>query len=370
MFLTRTSFFYNLYKNLNYSLFQFNNIFDTSKIKITFEVAKKSSIQDISFLDSEIQSYIFKNYIYIYNFEHSSFKTTLKIGSSSQICSPYLKSEGTKLLYLILFLQYFFGKNNKQTIYYYPTLFKKQFSKNPLSPREVNSGVTFIEKAESHHTHNGKIVLFRKEEVYKVCIHELIHSFHMDYPLILHSHNMKSELCSNYPILLNEAYTESLATLLNLYFVYLQKERFMNAYGIYNIPQHYIFNVNKLRTMFKNELNYEMGLSKRVLEHNGLKYDELYKLVKSDVCLKKFLQHTNVFSYYILKPLILNDIDYYDDFMKNYTNSGFVKNEGINVLEQYIINKLKEEKSNYVKSLKRAKISTSRSLKMVHYQMK
>ncbi len=369
MFLTRNSFFYNLYKNMNKSLIDFNKIFDIQKIKITFEVAKKNIIQDISFLDSEIQSHIFKNYIYTYTFQLPSFPTKLKMGSSSQILTPSIERTGIKLLYLILYFQYFCNKNLIQEIYYYPSSFKKVFSKNPLSPREVNSGVTFIENVEHQHKHNGKIVLFRKEEVYKVCIHEMIHSFHMDYPLIIHSHTMKSELCSNYPILLNEAYTESLATMLNLYFVYLQKEHFMSPYGIYNIPEHYIFNINKLRAMFKNELNYELGLSKKVLNHNGLKYDELNKLVKEDSCLKKFLQHTNVFSYYVLKPLILNNIDYYDDFMKNYTNNGFMKNEGIQILEDYILNIMRNNDSHYVKSLKRAKISTSRSLKMVFYQM-
>jgi hypothetical protein len=384
-FLQRNSFFYTFFKKLNHHIFLFNKLFDINKIKITFEVSKKSDIQNISFLDENIQSFIFKNYVYTYTFQHSGFPTTLKIGSPGQILttrledrrsssssresSPSFERDGIKLLYLILCFQHFCNKNVAQEVYYYPTSFKKVFSKNPLSPREVNSGVTFIEKAEHHHTHNGKVILFRKEEVYKVCIHELIHSFHMDYPLIMHSHNMKSELCSNYPILLNEAYTESLATMLNLYFVYLQKERFMNKYGIYNIPEHHIINVTKLRAMFKNELNYELGLSKKVLNHNGLKYNELYQLVKTDTCLKKFLQHTNVFSYYVLKPLILNNIDFYDNFMKNYTKDGFINRDGINVLEQYILGILKDENSHYVKSLKRAKIGSSRSLKMVLYQM-
>lgn len=369
MFLNRNSFFYTFFKKINDSLLSFNQIFDKNKIKITFQVTKKSTIQDISFLDHDIQSFIFKNYIYTYSFQHSGFPTKLKMGSSSQILTSSIERDGIKLLYLILFFQYFCNKNVMQEVYYYPSSFKKQFSRNPLSPREVNSGVTFIEQAENQHNHNGKIVLFRKEEVYKVCIHELIHSFHMDYPLIIHSHTMKSELCSNYPILLNEAYTESLATMLNLYFVHLQKEGFMNNYGIYNIPENYVMNVNKLRLMFKNELNYELDLSKKVLNHNGLKYNELHKLVKDEVCLKEFLQHTNVFSYYVLKPLILNNIIYYDNFMKNYTNNGFIKNEGINVLEQYILEILKDENSHYVKSLKKAKIGTSRSLKMVFYQM-
>lgn len=369
MFLNRTSFFYNYFKKINDSLLSFNSSFDIQKIKIHMDVSKKKDIQDISFLDENIQSFIFKNYFYTYSFQHPAFPTILKMGSSSQILTSSIEQNGIQLLYLILFFQYFCNKNITQEVYYYPTSFKKVFSKNPLSPREVNSGVTFIEKAEAQHIHNGKVVLFRKEEVYKVCIHELIHSFHMDYPLIIHSHTMKSELCSNYPILLNEAYTESLATMLNLYFVYLQKERFMNKYGMYNIPENYVINVTKLRVMFKNELNYELGLSKKVLNHNGLKYNELYKLVKDDVCLKEFLQHTNVFSYYVLKPLILNNIDFYDNFMKNYTNHGFINHNGINVLEQYILEILKDKNSHYVKSLKRAKIGSSRSLRMVFYQL-
>ena len=369
MFLKRLSFFYTYFKKINHSLFLFNKIFDIHKIKITIHVSKKKDIQDISFLDQNIQSFIFKNYVYTYSFQHSGFPTILKMGSSSPFLTPLIERDGIQLLYLILFFQYFCNKNVTQEVYYYPTSFKKVFSKNPLSPREVNSGVTFIEKAEAQHNHNGKVVLFRKEEVYKVCIHELIHSFHMDYPLIIHSHSMKSELCSNYPILLNEAYTESLATMINLYFVYLQKEGYMNKYGIYHMSENYIIDIMKLRRMFKNELNYELRLSKKVLYHNGLKYNELYQLVKRDTCLKKFLQHTNVFSYYVLKPLILNNIDYYDNFMKNYTNQGFINENGINVLEQYILEILKDENSHYVKSLKRAKIGNSRSLKMVFYQM-
>ena len=61
MFLQNSSFFYNFYKNLNKSISEFNQLFDIDKIKITFEMAKKSTIQDISFLDPSIQSYIFKS---------------------------------------------------------------------------------------------------------------------------------------------------------------------------------------------------------------------------------------------------------------------------------------------------------------------
>ncbi len=372
MFLEKSSFFYNFYKNFNKSIINFNKFFDINKTKIQFTLLKKSVLNEISFLDPYIKSHIYKNYIYAYKFSHSSFKTVFYFASSSQILTPYIKNEGLRLYYLILLFQYFCNKSINQQIYYYPSSFKKEFPKSissSLSPREVNSGVTFIENASHHHLNNGKIILFRKEEVYKVCIHELIHSFHMDYPLIIHSKRVHNNLCSNYPILLNEAYTEALATMINLYLVYLMKEKLFDKSGIININDNYIINVNKLRIMFKNELSYELGLSKEILKHNGLKYNELNKLVKEDVCLKEFSQSTNVFSYYVLKPLLLNDIDYYDNFMKNNTNNGFIIKDSINILESYVLETLRNEKSHYVKSLKNAILHKSRSLKMVYYQL-
>ena len=91
---------------------------------------------------------------------------------------------------------------------------EKKFPKKNeiLGPNEVNSGLTFLDVHK-----NGDIILYRKEELLKVLIHELIHSNLIDEKIIFSgSINEFSKLfCVNYNILLNEAFTESFATIIN-----------------------------------------------------------------------------------------------------------------------------------------------------------
>ncbi len=365
-FLDRTSYFYTLYEKINKHIYDFD--YDIKNVKVNMIVTNKNELNEISFLDESIQYYIQKNFVYTYVFSYVGYSTKLYIGSVSQVKIP---KTGYLLLYLILLLQKVFHKEIEQNIYYYPTPFKKQYKnkiyKSGLTPKEVNSGVTFLEHIHNHHHKNGKIILFRKEEVYKVLIHELIHSFHLDYPLVSHSMRLTKDICSNYPVLLNEAYTESLATMINMYFVYLKNEKCLKDIR-FKMKSGYIINVDKLNSMFKYELKYELGLCKKVLELNHLRYNEIWKLIKDDSCLKNFEQQTNVFSYYVLKPLLLGNMDYYDRFMSQYTKDGLIMSEGIQILENHVYNTMRDDKSYLVKLLRRSTIHKTNSLKMVYHQ--
>jgi hypothetical protein len=371
------SYFYELYKSINEQIQLFD--YDLKNVKVNMVVTNKSDLNEISFLDENIRYYIEKNYIYSYIFSYTGYETKLYIGSVSQINIP---KEGYLMLYLILLLQNVFHKKMKQDIYYYPTPFKKKYStlskskssSYGLTPREVNSGVTFLEQQHNHSHKNGKIILFRKEEVYKVLVHELIHSFHLDYQLVVHSMRLTKDICSNYPVLLNEVYTECLATMINLYFVYLKNDKRLKSGFRFELPKSipFIIDLDRLNEMMKLELKYELGLAKKVLELNDLRYNEIWKLVahvKDESCLKKFAQQTNVFSYYILKPLLLSNMEYYDRFMSQYTKDGMILWEGIQILENYVYNTMKDEKSYFVKLLRKSTIHKTNSLKMVYYQL-
>jgi hypothetical protein len=82
-----------------------------------------------------------------------------------------------------------------------------------LSGEQVNTGVTY------HYSHKSDIYLWRKEEIVKVCIHELIHS--LDWDIRKSEDNIQSifnkKLKINKEILLSEAYTEAWAEILNCY---------------------------------------------------------------------------------------------------------------------------------------------------------
>ena len=128
------------------------------------------------------------------------------------------------MLIIINFIKNIFKNNHKQKIIYFETLNKKVFpGKNGILDKDnVNSGVTYLEN--SHKC--GDITLYRKEEVLKVLIHELIHSHLIDFQLI-YSKNSKlinDLFCSNYKILLNEAFTETFATIINLFYINIVKK--------------------------------------------------------------------------------------------------------------------------------------------------
>jgi hypothetical protein len=102
---------------------------------------------------------------------------------------------------IIKLLKELFKKTNYQKVIYFETNEKKKLptKKITLGPNEVNSGVTFLNSINNHKSDNP-IFLFRKEEVIKVLIHELIHSNLIDEKIILSNFDYKlnDKFCVNY----------------------------------------------------------------------------------------------------------------------------------------------------------------------------
>jgi hypothetical protein len=132
------------------------------------------------FISSDIKNYIEKEihygrkYTYLNNEIHYFFKK-----------SPSIFIIQHMIQLIILLKKIFKTENQFQKIIYYETPLKKKFTKNKnknknLGPSEVNTGYTNL----SHPHKNGCITLYRKEEILKVLIHELIHSNHIDYSII------------------------------------------------------------------------------------------------------------------------------------------------------------------------------------------
>ncbi len=344
-------------KSYLYTFFQKLNIlhqsFPLPKIATSILPISSNALDDISFLAPEIKTYIEETYTHFHVFQYHH--TTLRIAGK------YSSKEAQYLFRIILLLQNFFEKSNcTLCVSYYPTPFRKELlnsskptptssKKSGLTPREVNSGVTFLEPREHQHKHNGEVVVFRKEEHLKVLIHELIHSFHLDYELVAHSRKTQRDLCTNYPILLNEAYTESLATLFYIYF---------------SLPP-FLFAATLFKSLFKKELKYELGMAKKILKLNGMNARDLSSIVKEDgSCKAHFYQHTNVFSYYLLKPLLLYHMDFFDLFMKKHTKNGKVKKSGVDVLEKFVFSILEDASGSFIQDIEKSQVNRSKSLKM------
>lgn len=131
--------------------------------------------------------------------------------------------------------------NNHQSIdaEFYLTPLKKIFSGFPITPDQINSGLT-IYKSES----KKRIIIFRKEELFKVWIHECLHAFHLTDWLVgteetdclscVHDFykQQKNKLRSEMPchVLESEAYTEFITQLIYFTIRSSNEDEFLQFY--------------------------------------------------------------------------------------------------------------------------------------------
>lgn len=157
-----------------------------------------------------------------------------------------------QLLGIILFMRYLCDNYEPLYIWIWNSTQKKYFPNKTFHVDNVNSGMTLFENKHS----NGKILIWRHQEIYKVLIHELLHAFHI----------------SNH-----EAQTEFLAIVLYTYILSIQtkrshknlliqelhyNERLCNTLHTYNLGntnlKYYIFQrKNKLKKYLKKTYGYQ-----------------------------------------------------------------------------------------------------------------
>lgn len=149
--------------------------------------------------------------------------------------------------------------------------FKKELPKEKgktLGRNEVNSGVTLLSPS------NKWIQIFRSEEVLKVLIHELLHYFQLD--MYHEAKKLQDELGIDH--MLNEAYNELCAIYMHTF--YYSKEHDKN-----------------FLECLQKETAYSNRVFNRVIDH--------YQIKEWEEFFGDFKQRTNVFSYYILKYLLM-----------------------------------------------------------------
>ena len=188
----------------------------------------------------------------------------------------------------VIFCDSFNSKCSKQlTVFFYLTPFKKELHKQEkiIGTKNVNSGVTYscIE--------NNEICVYRKEEFLKVFFHEVIHSMGLDSSLFQDANFIRDmnnifhvKTTNNY----FEAYTEFLGVHFYLMFIsfYLGKNQ-NESFGLFN-------------TLLENEIYFSMYQMNKVLNHNGLSYEDLVKHRNTDL----YRESSNVFAYYVLKTIM------------------------------------------------------------------
>lgn len=179
---------------------------------------------------------------------------------------------------------------------------KKLPTGKTFMPANVNSGSALT---------GVFINLWRKEELHKVLIHELIHYFEIDFVHPIYrskiAQDYTKKLHNTYRICgddrIGEAYTEALAIIIHC------------SYIAYMLG----FKKEEIRHLLELEINFSLFQMAKILKHSDI--ETVAKLKRDDdspICLK---QDTSVFSYYIIKVSLLVMFNDFIEFVQNYNHN-------------------------------------------------
>ena len=196
---------------------------------------------------------------------------------------------------------------NSLMIYFYFTTLKKELPESNihiLDEKHVNTAFTTTCPKDS------EIVIFRREEWFKVFIHETFHNFGLDFS------DMNNDKCHNHLLSifkvnsfvnLYEAYTEFWAEIINALFC--------SFYSLKNANKDNDIIANQKEFLSNAEffINFERCYSffqlVKILDFMGLSYQDLYLNRTESKLLRETLykEKTNVLAYYVIKTIMINN---------------------------------------------------------------
>lgn len=249
---------------------------------------------------------------------------------------------------IILFLSLYQSKelncSNELNIYIILTDKNKSIPFNDtnntiLTPNYINNAIT------TSCSLNGEIVIYRKEELFKVLIHELFHNLGLDFSIINIEKIKKSlreifHLESNY--LLYESYCEFWGVFLHTFFYTFLKrhenKKIINKKSNHKREKDIQLFRQEFEFYLKDEILFSIFQSVKILHTQNLTYDIIISNKREYIQERnhRFKEKTNAFSYYILKSIYFF---YYNDFVTlclNYNDSLLSTAKNINVLMNMI----------------------------------
>ena len=346
----KITFFNKLYNQLRSILTNKDFIKSFKNISIK-ELKHVSKIKDSKFMSIEIKKDTDKlKYGYLIEFDNNK----IYYYSNQKVKINNINSKLLNICRVIKSLKILFKRENEeQIVHFYMTNQKKKFPKNKntlLGPNESNSGVTFSNFVES-----GEITIYRNEECLKVLIHELIHANFIDKELIFINEKLEKQFnsyfCTNYEILLNEAFTEAMATILNLFYIHITLK----------------LNKKELDKMFINELKYSIYIYSKIMIYYNI--DNLNKIFNKNrdknLCKSIFPQKTNIIAYYVFKPLILLNLNLFASMYEKYSVDYRISNGFIEHFIKFILDHINDLNEIIIKE----NISKNNSLRMTLYEI-
>jgi hypothetical protein len=185
-------------------------------------------------------------------------------------------------------------------IYLYLTSLLKQLpSSNIYTLDENNVNTAFTTTCPT----DSEIVVFRREEWFKVLIHESFHNFGLDFSM-MNNENMNKCILQIFDVKSNvnpyEAYTEFWAEIINVLFCSFFELKDKTDIDEFLSSAEFYINFERTYSFFQMA---------KTLQFMGLTYRDLYS--KTDYAKvhreNLYKENTNVLAYYIIKTILLNN---------------------------------------------------------------
>jgi hypothetical protein len=255
-----------------------------------------------------------------YQFSLDSRKITLYISSeNNQINQKKMDEMVNKIIMWLLILNKYASHQCSQelSIYFYMTSLEKKLPiKNKIKPQildeiHINTAFTYTCRMKS------EMVIFRKEEWFKVFIHESFHNFGLDFS-DMNNENCKKMILKIFPVSsqvnLYESYTEFWAENINIMFCSFFLTREYSIETREPSIKTKTKEINKFIELFSVFIQFERIYSffqmTKVLNYMGLTYSELINPNTHNHYL--FKENTSVLSYYVIKTILMNNyVDFY-----------------------------------------------------------
>jgi hypothetical protein len=212
--------------------------------------------------------------------------------------NKYVETVATWLYILNMYASKECAKN--LNIYFYFTSLEKNLPNSNIHILdEINVNTAFTTTCPS----DSEIVVFRKEEWFKVFIHETFHNFGLDFSMM--NNDMINDCIINIfkvesKINAFEAYTEFWAEIINVLFCSYYATKDKNNVNEFLSNSEFYINFEKTYSLFQLV---------KTLDFMGLQYKDLYSNTKESSILRENLykENTNVLSYYIIKTVLINN---------------------------------------------------------------
>lgn len=310
-----------LFNDLHKSTLWANKTFDPTKmlvnsIDIVSQIPRPDGFNS-RWIDAEIKQHIFNNSSYKLGYNFKVNDRTIKITFITE--SGILNNMDVYKNYIIDIMTWIsiadkYSCNNcgkTLNLYLYMSSIPKMLPKNrwdTISSIEVNSGLSDMCRRDS------EIIIFRKEEWFKLLIHETFHNYGLDFSVMninIITDIMKKNFNVNSEFLMFETYTEFWARLINVVFC---------TYKINNTSKFTDFYMY-FQVLFYYERLFSILQCCKILSFMNLTIDMITNKKDKDVSLQLYKESTNVFPYYIgVSILMLDPVNFMSWCNKNNIN--------------------------------------------------